>query len=259
MELESRTTTTTTTTNRTATKRETIETEIVVTDKRGYQNAFILSQVVGLALLVIILVWIFNHLNGLAFNKPSYLFNFHPLLLVVSIILSSNGLLIFRTLRNRNKYRLKQLHALLNGCVIVLGGLGSAAAIVYHHQANIAHFYSLHSWLGIATWILYLSQFIIGFYSFLAPGASYKTRSFLLPFHRYIGAATFALAIATSLCGLNEKAIFSLPNYSQLPAAGILINVSALLLILYASLVVYCVTKPEFKRFPISKDLKNKN
>ena len=90
---------------------------------------------------------------------------------------------------------------------------GSISVFYFHQKASIPHFYSLHSWLGISTWLLFVSQFSTGFVTFLYPGASYTIRQTLMPFHRFIGIATFVLAAATCLTGLNEKAIFSLNEF----------------------------------------------
>ena len=90
---------------------------------------------------------------------------------------------------------------------------GSIAAVYFHQKASITHFYSLHSWLGISTWLMFVTQFCSGFVAFLFPGASFSLRKMMMPYHRYFGIATFALASATCLTGINEKAIFAFKKY----------------------------------------------
>ena len=140
---------------------------------------------------------------------------------MVNLLLSSNvyisnvilylflAMLIYRTMRGELKPKLKLIHAILNGSVILISFFGSIAVVYFHQKAGIPHFYSLHSWLGITTWTLFLGQFAGGFFTFLFPGASYNIRTMIMPFHRFIGVATFVMAAATCLTGLNEKAIFT--------------------------------------------------
>jgi len=105
----------------------------------------------------------------------------------------------------------------------------------------IPHLYSLHSWLGVLTITLFLSevsaililsykrvfnghylmiihdfyiciifQFAVGFVSFLYPGVAVQYKKVIMPYHIYFGVFTFVLAIATSVLGFGEKLIFSL-------------------------------------------------
>ena len=72
--------------------------------------------------------------------------------------------------------------------------------------------------LFIMYWYSYqffsLSQFIVGFFSFLillcCEGATAAFRASLVPIHATFGITTFMLAVATCLTGLTEKAIFEL-------------------------------------------------
>ena len=112
-------------------------------------------------------------------------------------------------MRGELKPKLKLIHAILNGSTIVICLFGSIAVLYFHQKAGIAHFYSLHSWLGATTWTLFIAQFAAGFFTYLFPGASYNMRTLVMPIHRFVGVATFVLASATCLTGLNEKAIFS--------------------------------------------------
>lgn len=72
--------------------------------------------------------------------------------------------------------------------------------------------------LFIMHWYSYqffsLSQFIVGFFSFLillcCEGATAAFRASLVPIHATFGITTFMLAVATCLTGLTEKAFFEL-------------------------------------------------
>lgn len=122
-------------------------------------------------------------------------------------------MLIYRSFRMELKHKLKLFHTIMNGSVMLISFFGSIAAVYFHQKASITHFYSLHSWLGISTWLMFVTQFCSGFVAFLFPGASFSLRKMMMPYHRYFGIATFALASATCLTGINEKAIFAFKKY----------------------------------------------
>lgn len=70
------------------------------------------------------------------------------------------AILHYRTFRNLKKRDLKNHHAIIHGCVIILitlGGWSSYASHIYS-DPPIPNFYSLHSWLGIITIAMFLSQ-----------------------------------------------------------------------------------------------------
>ena len=71
-------------------------------------------QVVGLGMVVMMSVWTGHFLGGFAGqSEPSLEFNWHPLLLTISLIyLYGNGILIYRIGRNERKSRLKLAHAI---------------------------------------------------------------------------------------------------------------------------------------------------
>lgn len=221
---------------------------------RKFLKFFAASQTIALVLFIILLIWLFGYLGGFGFNEPALVFNFHPLLMTIGfVILYSNAILIYRTFRFKLKRKLKWAHAAINLASIIFISFGLAAAIYYHEKVNIAHFYSLHSWLGLLAIILFVSQYIVGFVTYLYPGVSLRTRVRVMHIHRFAGMGIFILACGTIFTGLNEKAIFSLKKYSDYPAAGLLINLVAILLIAYASLVLYLVTRPDWIRIPLSE------
>ncbi|UXI22409.1 hypothetical protein NH340_JMT08352 [Sarcoptes scabiei] len=228
-----------------------------VFDRKLYNRLYYLSQTISVLLLILILIWVYNYLNGFGFDDPSQTFNYHPMFMFIGFILIySNAILIYRSFRLELKQKLKIWHASMNAIAMIIAFFGSVSVIYFHHKMNITHFYSLHSWLGISTWSLFILQFITGFTAFLFPTASFGLRKMLMPYHRYVGVCTFVLASATCLTGLNEKAIFAFKNpaYSSLAMNGILTNSIGLLLCIYCSLVVFLVTKIEYQRKPLPEE-----
>jgi cytochrome b-561 len=52
----------------------------------------------------------------------------------------------------------KAIHLALHAIAIVLGAFGIYCAFKFHNESGIANLYSLHSWLGIGTIVLYTIQ-----------------------------------------------------------------------------------------------------
>ena len=82
-------------------------------DLRGLRPAFLLAQLAGLTMVVTMSVWTGHYLGGFAGQTvPELNFNWHPLLLTISLIyLYGNGILIYRLARQERKQRLKVAHA----------------------------------------------------------------------------------------------------------------------------------------------------
>ncbi|CAG2101934.1 unnamed protein product [Medioppia subpectinata] len=227
----------------------------------NFMGGFILSQVLGLFVIVLVSVWISKYLGGIGFATNSQLFNFHPLLMTLGMVfLFGDAILVYRVLRNERKKILKILHAVLNGSALVLALLGSWAVYRFHYNMNIPNLYSLHSWIGGLTMVLFTGQFAIGFVSFLIPGLAPTYRRLILPYHVYIGLTLFVMVGATALLGITEKAIFSLsgkdgaPNYSDLTGATFVINMLGISVLLFVAVIVYLVTNNQFKRRPLPEE-----
>lgn len=225
-------------------------------NNRAYQRVYIATQLTGLLIFVLLLVVLIKYWGGL--NFTSAYFNFHPLFMVLGfVLLYSNTALLYRTGRGVQKWSLKVGHASMNGTIAVLVALALTAVVIAKGgvSADSRHLYTLHSWLGIVTCILFVSQFIAGFTAYLFPGASPHLRKAMMPYHRANGLLIFALAVATCLTGLNEKAIFSVPDYTSVHSwPGVLVNVISLLLVVFASLTVFLLGRRQYRRVPLPSD-----
>lgn len=69
-------------------------------------------------------------------------------------------MLVYRTGRNLEKLTLKRLHALLHFVAFILSVIGLKAVFDSHNYANppTANLYTLHSWIGLITVILFAAQ-----------------------------------------------------------------------------------------------------
>uniref|UniRef100_A0A1B0G1W5 Cytochrome b561 domain-containing protein n=1 Tax=Glossina morsitans morsitans TaxID=37546 RepID=A0A1B0G1W5_GLOMM len=194
----------------------------------NFKVLFVLTQLIGLTMIVLMGCWIGVHMGGLAgTSNPSIEFNWHPLLMTIGLIfLYGNAILVYRGFRSLRKKTLKLCHAAIHVVAFILTVLALVAVFDSHNLAPkpIANMYSLHSWLGLAAVIMFCLQYVAGFAAFLAPGAKQSVRAALLPIHVYFGLFGFILAIAAALMGITEKAIFSVKDYSNLPSSGVMVN-----------------------------------
>uniref|UniRef100_A0A1B6K2B1 Cytochrome b561 domain-containing protein n=1 Tax=Homalodisca liturata TaxID=320908 RepID=A0A1B6K2B1_9HEMI len=228
-------------------------------DLRGFNLLFFVTEAVGLIAVILMAVWTANYRGGFAWRSdPAHEFNWHPLLNTIGMIyLFANAILVYRALRTIRKKTLKIIHGAIHFVVIILTVIAGIAALDSHNLAKpnpIPNFYSLHSWLGIVTVVVYVLQWIFGLTAFLWPGYPLHLRTAILPVHTFMGLLAFVLAIATAFTGLTEKAIFSVTGYSSFIGETYLINLMGLVLVLFGGLVVYLATEVKYKRYPRPED-----
>ncbi|XP_046893304.1 transmembrane ascorbate-dependent reductase CYB561 [Hypomesus transpacificus] len=210
------------------------------------------SQVLGLACVVITGVWMGHYRGGYAWDGSSREFNVHPLCMVLGLVfLYGDAILVYRVFRNENKRNVKILHAVIHLLALVISIVGMVAVFDFHRTAKIPNMYSLHSWCGMATFVFFCVQWVMGLAFFLLPGASARLRSWYLPLHAFFGLVLLIMAVGTSLLGITEKLLFSIQNtYSKFDSEGVLANVLGLLLVGFGVLVGYVVTREDFRRPP---------
>ncbi|KAL6440610.1 hypothetical protein ACFW04_003238 [Cataglyphis niger] len=218
-----------------------------------------LHQICGAFLILLVIIWTTYYRDGFSWtSNPQLEFNWHPLLMTIGLVfLYANAMLIYRARRNVRKQRLKLTHAGMMLFIMLLTVIALKAVFDSHNLASppIPNMYSLHSWVGLTTVILFCCQWVAGCISFLFPKLQPPLRSSYMPIHVYFGIAAFIGAIASCLMGLNEKAIFTLEKkYSTFVDEGILINCIGLLFISFGGLSVYLVTQERYRRLPRPED-----
>ena len=65
---------------------------------------------------------------------------------------------MYRIFRNESKIKLKLAHAAIMILVFILSVIALIAVFDFHNLKQIPNMYSLHSWMGILTVILFLLQ-----------------------------------------------------------------------------------------------------
>lgn len=215
---------------------------------KGFSPLFILSQVVGIATVVLVFIWTVLIRGGFAWRSDLKLeFNWHILLLTVGMVyLGGNVNLVYRALRTSSKQGLKLTHAYMHGAILLMVLVGMVAAFDAHNLANPpkANLYSLHSWVGLLTVILYASQFVVGFFSFLYPGVAGSLRTVLMPYHVFSGVVIFIMSSCSVLTGIKGRKEGVHGQGDFLP------NFIGLLVILYTILIGYLLCEPGYKRLP---------
>ena len=103
----------------------------VITEKCSMLRLISCLEVVGVGLVVMMSVWTGHFMGGFAGQSdPKLEFNWHPLLLTISLIyLYGNGILIYRLARNERKSKLKVAHATVMGSATVLACFGIKAGL----------------------------------------------------------------------------------------------------------------------------------
>ncbi|KAF6719814.1 Cytochrome b561, partial [Oryzias melastigma] len=143
-------------------------------------------------------------------------------------------ILVYRVFSNEAKKKVKLLHGTIHLLALITSIVGVVAVFDFHSASLIPHLYSLHSWGGLTTLILFSLQWVMGLLFFLFPGASSWLRATYLPIHVFCGLTLLVMAIGTSLLGITEKLLFSIESsYPQFTSEGVLANILGVLLVLF--------------------------
>ncbi|NWH27681.1 CY561 protein, partial [Grus americana] len=240
------------------------------------------SQLLGLTLLATTGAWLGRYRGGVAWHSPLQ-FNVHPLCMVLGMVfLQGDALLVYRVFRHEAKRSTKVLHAVLHGLALVIALVGIVAVFESHRTKGIPDMYSLHSWCGMAAFVLYLLQvragdplgprggrnpaapcnipallqWLLGCGFFLLPGASSSLRGRYKPQHVFFGIALFALSIAACLLGITEMLLFNIKDsYRHFVPEGVLANTLGVLLLAFGLVVGYVLTRDDWKRPPLAEEL----
>jgi cytochrome b-561 len=89
-------------------------------------------------------------------------------------------------------------------------------------------------------------QYLIGFWTFVYPGAKVHTRLLFRPIHVKIGQFIFGLSVATALMGINQELRIKHEGSEGLTSEGLLGNVTGLMIVFLALLVFYIITRQAY-------------
>lgn len=205
-------------------------------------------QIMGILAMALTGVWMGKYSGGFAWDGSGREFNYHPLCMIISMVfLYSEAMIVYRVFRHENKFFVKLVHFGLQVVAFAISVWGLKAVFDFHNNNNIPNLYSLHSWCGLGTVVLFSCQLLFGFLSFLFPKMPDGPRAAYLKVHVFFGLFIFVMAIGTCLLGITEKLFFT-KVYASLPAQAKLGNALGILLVVLAGTVLFVVTNSAFKR-----------
>uniref|UniRef100_A0A8C0VPT3 Transmembrane ascorbate-dependent reductase CYB561 n=1 Tax=Cyanistes caeruleus TaxID=156563 RepID=A0A8C0VPT3_CYACU len=214
------------------------------TSPTGLSVYVAVSQLLGLTLLATTGAWLGRYRGGVAWHSPLQ-FNAHPLCMVLGMVFLQGDAVVGQ---GRKGTKCSGGDGLFSAGII--------AVFESHQTKGIPDMYSLHSWCGMATFVLYLLQWFLGCSFFLFPGASFLLRGWYKPQHIFFGITLFILSITSCLLGITEMLLFKLSDsYSHFVPEGILANTLGVLLVAFGLVVGYVLTREEWKRPPLAEEL----
>ncbi|XP_036973399.1 cytochrome b ascorbate-dependent protein 3-like isoform X2 [Acanthopagrus latus] len=154
---------------------------------------------------------------------------------------------------SQKKHIWKLVHAGLMLLALVLSVLGLCAVFDFHRGIQAPHLYSLHSWVGICTVVLFAVQWVLGLGGFLLPCSPLWIRSSLKPVHSWMGKAILILSVTACISGITEKLLFTLNGdstepYSSLPAEAKFVNSLGLLIVAFGLVTFGILSNKKWQR-----------
>ncbi|XP_018599532.1 lysosomal membrane ascorbate-dependent ferrireductase CYB561A3 isoform X1 [Scleropages formosus] len=220
--------------------------------------SYLLCLCLGIVCVVFVCYWNNTWRGGFAWDGTALQFNWHPVLMVTGlVVLYGNAAVVYRIplTWGQNKQPWKLLHAGLLFLAFFLSVLGLCAVFDYHKKGGIPNLYSLHSWLGMCTTVLFTAQWVLGSGAFLVPWSPMAFRKILKPVHVWMGSVIFVLGIASCISGINEKLFFALKGntnqtqpYSKLPPEAVFANSLGILIVVFGLVVLKILSNPEWQR-----------
>ncbi|CAH1413163.1 unnamed protein product [Lactuca virosa] len=171
---------------------------------------FLCVRSVGVLVLILVLIWNVHYRGGLSlFSKnKALLFNVHPVMMVTGLLLlNGEAMLAYKTISGTKAFK-KLVHLLLQFLAFILSLIGLWAVWKFHNDKGIDNFYSLHSWLGLASLLLFAIQWGVGFATFWYPCSSTKIKGSLMTWHVFFEVYIYTLALASCITGVLEKMTF---------------------------------------------------
>ncbi|KAJ0391961.1 hypothetical protein P43SY_002504 [Pythium insidiosum] len=136
-------------------------------------------------------------------------FNWHPLLMTLGFVFcSSQSALAYVSLPFTHETN-KIIHLTLHAVGAISSLIGGIAVFRFHNEHNITNLYSLHSWLGVLTWLLFVAQWVFSFVTYFYPGAKPAVRAATITYHIGGGIGILALIYITAATGVLEKLSFN--------------------------------------------------
>lgn len=209
----------------------------------------VVAQILALAIVILVAIFTGDVLHGFAWDGSMKQFNWHPLLMILGmIVINGDAILMFRLFPKLSKQTVKIIHLTLQGTVVILGAIAIAAVFGYHNARGYANVHMVHSWIGIAQYVMFSLQWLLGFIIFFFPKLSEDYRVPFLPVHRYMGVALFAMATVAVISGIQEELMFHQPPDNKFTYEQLIGNFLGVAVVAFALVVGFLVTEDTYKR-----------
>ncbi|TQD89591.1 hypothetical protein C1H46_024837 [Malus baccata] len=217
----------------------TAETGLMERYKRSASRLTVGAHLFGILAIILMLVWLLHYRGGIDYESDNSdrVFNVHPFLMFFGFIFfAGEAMMAYKTVMSEHQGK-KYMHALLHLIALCTGIFGICAAFRYHDMRQIDDMYTLHSWIGLGTFILYGLQWLVGAAAFLIPGGTPESRLRLIPWHMSMGRTILYLSICAALTGLMQKFTFLGLSKALGDRESHLINFTALAILLFGIFV----------------------
>ncbi|XP_041816654.1 cytochrome b ascorbate-dependent protein 3-like [Chelmon rostratus] len=209
----------------------------------SFSVTYVLCLCLGLLCLLSVSCWSSWWRGGFSRDGSALQFNWHPVLMASGlVVLCGHAVLVYRVplTWKQKKHTWKLLHAGLMLLALLVSVLG-----------HIPDLYSLHSWVGICTVLMFTVQLVLGLAGFLLPCSPLWLRSTLKPVHVWMGKAILILSLTSCVSGINEKLFFALNGssgepYNSLPAE--FANSLCVLIVAFGSVVFGVLSRSKWQR-----------
>jgi cytochrome b-561 len=157
------------------------------------------------------------------------------------------GMLAYRFFRRMPKFKSKLIHAVTN---MLAMGFAITGLVTIVLKADATDYNTSHAWLGIAIITFYVSQWLLGFVSFLFPKFGEGTRRAYLAYHRFWGVCIFVMSCANVLLMIGDHEASSVSKSQQPKIYSKLMTINGFMasVVMFCVLIVSLVTPGEFAR-----------
>ncbi|KAK3683765.1 eukaryotic cytochrome b561-domain-containing protein [Podospora appendiculata] len=187
-----------------------------------YLGTGAVAQAGGVLLLVVIWGCVFLH-PTLPLVTP------HPLLQSLGVFTLTQAILILQPTNTPTAKLLgARAHAALHLLSFMLFASGVAVIETNKHVNRGEHFHSLHGYLGAATGIVLLAQYLFGFFMWAVPAAfgGVDRAKATWRYHRYAGYVVLLLVLATVLSATDtdyNKGVLKIKTWSVALAVAMIV------------------------------------
>ncbi|KAL0704148.1 hypothetical protein Bca4012_070573 [Brassica carinata] len=207
------------------------------TFKRHSSLSTLVAHFFGILAVILMLIWLLHYREGIEYGSDNPL-KVHPFLMYCGFLfLVGQAMMTYKTAYASHQVQ-KMVHGGLHLIGLVLGIVGICAAFRFHDKLNLKDMVSLHSWIGLTTFILLGLQWLLGALTFLAPQSSSGTRTRMMPWHVVGGRALLYMGIVAALTGLMQRATMLGQSTN---AESRLINFTGLAILLFGVSVDFSV------------------